>query len=210
MRRHARGLTLIELLIAAAIFAVVGVMAYQALFSLLESREGTQRAADRLAAVQYAVFRMTDDLRQLADRPVRSQVPREGLPLFTPDDGERVLAFTRGGRPNPAGQARGSLARVHWAVEDGRLLRYLLPWPDTLPGQAPQRRVLLERVQAVELRFLAGDDRWRGRWPPLEVPVDAAGLPRAVELTLVLEDWGEVIRLLPLPAADGGTGAGAG
>lgn len=207
MRSGVRGLTLIELLIAAAIFAVVGVMAYQALFSLLGAREATQRQADRLAAVQYAVFRLSDDLRQVADRPVRAQVPREGLPLFTPDDGERVLAFTRGGQPNPAEQARSSLVRVHWAVEDGRLLRYLSPRPDTLPGQAAQRRVLLDRIEGVELRFLGGGDAWRDRWPPLDAPPDGVGLPRAVELTLVLEDWGEVIRLLPLAGAAGAAGA---
>jgi len=194
-----RGLTLLELLIATAVFALVGVMAYAALFSVLDSRDSTRRQADRLAAVQYAVSRMVDDIRQFADRPVRAQVPSEGAPLFTPTDGVRLLTLTRGGRPNPADQARSSLARVHWLLdEDDRLLRATHAHTDALPGQTPQRRVLLERVDSVELRFLDRASRWQQRWPPLNTAAGETPLPRAVEFTLELADWGEIVRLVPL------------
>lgn len=199
MRRRQHGLTLIELLIATAVFAMVGVMVYGALFSVLDSREATDRQAQRLAAVQYAVTRLADDLRQVVDRPVRSQVPTEGAPLFTPTDGMRVLTLTRGGRPNPADQLRSSLARVHWVLdEDNRLLRATQAHADVLPGREPQRRVLLDNVEAVEIRFLDRASRWHQRWPTGDTGAGAMKLPWAVEFTLVLADWGEIVRLIPL------------
>lgn len=210
MKRRNHGFTLIELLIATAIFALVGVMAYSALFSVLEARASTERAAERLAAVQFAVFRLTEDLRQTVDRPVRAQVPDERLPLFIPVDGERVLTLTRGGLPNPADQQRSSLVRVHWLLREGRLLRGLMVHPDTLPGQEARRRLLLDEVDAVELRFLGAGDEWHDRWPPLNAGPQSPGLPRAVELTLVLPDWGEVTRLVPLAGSGIAAAAGEG
>lgn len=202
MRRAVRGLTLLELLIATGIFALVGVMAYTALFSLLEARDTGERQADRLAALQYAVSRLSQDLRQAVDRPVRALVPTEGAALFTPTDGKRVLVLTRGGRPNPAGLIRSTLARVHWAVDgDDRLLRAVQARTDQLPGTEPRRRVLLDNVESVELRFLDPDSRWQNRWPPQQSATPVEGLPRAVEVTLVLSDWGEIVRLIPLAGA---------
>ena len=199
MRRRSRGLTLIELLVATAVFAVVGVMAYGALFSVLEARAAADRQAQRIAAVQYAVFRLVDDLGQVVDRPARSQIPAERAPLFTPTDGTRVLTLTRGGRPNPADQARSSLVRVHWILDDDdRLLRAVQARVDTLPGSEPRERVVLEDVESVELRFLDRASRWHERWPTLDPGAGADTLPWAVEVTLVLADWGRVVRLIPL------------
>jgi len=66
----------------------------------------------------------------------------------------------------------------------------------------PREILLLDRVTAFTVRFL-DQDEWRSDWPP---PVDEAEteqqdadpLPRAVEIRLTLEDWGEITRLLPL------------
>jgi general secretion pathway protein J len=211
MRRDQHGLTLIELLIATAVFAMVGVMVYGALFSVLDSRKATDRQAQRLAAVQYAVTRLTDDLRQVVDRPVRAQVPTEGAPLFTPTDGVRVLTLTRGGRPNPANQLRSSLARVHWVLdEDDRLLRAVGVHADTLPGSSPQRRLVLKDVESVELRFLDAGSRWQERWPPLNTAAGTIPLPSAVEFTLNLADWGEIVRLVPVTGGTATTAPGGG
>ena len=199
MNRSCRGLTLVELLVATAVFAVIGVMAYSALFSVLEARDTADRQADRLAAVQYAVSQLTDDLRQVVDRPVRAQVPVQGAPLRTPNDGVGVLVLTRGGRPNPAAQARSSLARVHWGLDPaGRLLRAVQTRADLLPGEPPRDRVMLDDVEAVELRFLDRARRWHPRWPSLDPGAGADTLPWAVEVTLELADWGEIVRLVPM------------
>jgi len=204
MSRRAHGVTLLELLVALAIFAIIGVAAYTALFSVLDARAVTKRQSERLAAVQYAVGMLGDDLRQAVDRPVRAVQPGEGGALAAPGTGGYVFALTRGGWPNPAQVARSTLIRVTWSLDGARLLRSWHARPDALAGVEPVRRVVLDDVDDVRLRFLAPDGHWDDRWPPLNA-AGTTGLPRAVEVTLDLADWGEIRRLFALP--DGTTPA---
>jgi general secretion pathway protein J len=199
-----RGFTLLELLVALAIFTVIGAAAYTGLFAVLEARDATRAESERLAAVQYAVDTFVDDLTQATDRSVRSVQPRQRAPLYAPGpDIEPLLAVTRGGWPNPAGLPRSTLARVEWLLDDRQLLRQTRARPDAPDQVEPVRRRVLERVDAVDLRFQDAEGEWSPRWPPLNAPDSAAMLPRAVEVTLELADWGEVRRLVALPPGDG-------
>jgi general secretion pathway protein J len=135
---------------------------------------------------------------------VRSVQPRQRAPLYAPGpDIEPLLAVTRGGWPNPAGLPRSTLARVEWLLDDRQLLRQTRARPDAPDQVEPVRRRVLERVDAVDLRFQDAEGEWSPRWPPLNAPDSAAMLPRAVEVTLELADWGEVRRLVALPPGDG-------
>jgi len=196
----ARGFTLIELIVAMAIFALIGVGAYTALFAVLDAREATKAQSERLAAVQYATDAMVADLRQAVARPVRSIDPQRRVPLYAPGTGaDPLLAITRGGSPNPAGLARSNLTRVRWHLVDSGVERSVLPRPDASQRADPPQRRLLERVESVDLRFLGQDGAWDDRWPPLNAE-RAVNLPRAVEVTFELTDWGEIKRLVALPA----------
>lgn len=195
-----RGFTLLELLVALAIFTVIGAAAYTGLFSVLEAREATRAQSERLAAVQYAVDTFVDDLAQATDRPVRNIQPRARAPLYAPGpDIDPLLAVTRGGWPNPARLPRSTLARVEWLLDERELVRQTRARPDAPDQVEPVRRRLLERVDGVSLRFRDAEGEWSPRWPPLNAPDAAAALPRAVEVTLELADWGEVRRLVALP-----------
>ncbi len=202
----ARGFTLLELLVAIAIFALIGLGAYTALFAVLDARAATQKQSERLAAVQYAVDTLVDDLRQAVNRPIRATRPARRAPLYAP--GERsdpLIAVTRGGRANPADLPRSTLARVRWHLDDGALERSVRARPDAPVTSDVRRRRLLDRVDAVTFRILATDDEWNERWPPLNAGPDT-GLPEAVEVTFELADWGEVTRLVALARGGGGGG----
>ena len=199
-----RGFTLLELLVALAIFTVIGAAAYTGLFAVLEAREATRAESERLAAVQYAVDTFVDDLAQATDRPVRSVQPRQRAPLYAPGPGlQPLLAVTRGGWPNPARLPRSTLGRVEWLLEDRQLLRQTRARPDAPDQIEPVRRRLLERVDDVALRFRDAAGDWSPRWPPLNAPDSIPALPRAVEVTMELADWGEIRRLVALPRGDG-------
>lgn len=208
-----RGVTLLELLVAVAIFALIGVAAYTALFSVLDAREATERQSERLAAVQYAVGALVSDLEQVVNRPVRSIQAAQRLPVVAQPGAGPALAVTRGGWFNPAGLPRSTLVRAQWSLDGNRLVRSWRGRPDALAGVEPERRVLLERVDAIDFRFQDGAGEWHDSWPPLNANPADVGLPRAVELSLQLPDWGEIRRLVALPQGPpptlGGAGGGA-
>ena len=61
--------------------------------------------------------------------------------------------------------------------------------------------MLLDGVDNVRVRFLNDEDKWEKEWPPKEEELETESkpkLPRAVEVTVVLNDWGEITRVFPL------------
>ena len=58
--------------------------------------------------------------------------------------------------------------------------------------------MLLDQVRTVSLRFMDQNQSWHEQWPPLGYSgPDALRLrPIAVEITLDLEDWGKIVRLV--------------
>ncbi len=196
-RSSAAGFTLLELLVALAIFALLAAMAYGGLRSVLEARASSDAAAARLARLQSTLLMLERDLSQAVDRGVRDAYG-DPQPALVGDDGG--LELTRGGYLNPLGGPRSDLQRVAWRLRDGALERADWKVLDRAQDSTPYTAPLLRNVRALHLRFLDARHRWQPSWPP---PADgrtaAAGLPLAVEVTLELKDWGTLVRLLPLP-----------
>ena len=197
--RRMRGFTLLEVLIAVAVFAVVGVMAYGGLQAVLAQQAIARDNADRFRELQFAVQQVSRDLLQLNPRPVREPLG-DGYraALFSDPRGEVLLEFTRGGWTNPLGQPRAAVQRVAYVLEDDLLLRRHWFVPDQTLGEEPVERELLSGVQEVRLRFFAPGG-WSEEWPAGGVGADPSLRPLAVEITLELEDWGEIVRLIEVP-----------
>lgn len=190
---RAHGFTLLELLVAIALFAVLAGMAYGSLDSLSRGSMQLQQAGARLAAIQRAIDLMARDLRQSGHRGVRDAYGRPLAPIAGAPQG---LELTRAGYANALAQPRAELQRVGWRREGETLQRLHHPSLDRA-GAPPRVDDLLQGVQALELRYLDSDGREHDRWPPPRVPAEE--LPRAIEVRLVLEDYGALRRLLELP-----------
>jgi general secretion pathway protein J len=197
--RRARGFTLLEVLIAVAVFAVVGVMAYGGLQAVLAQQAIARDNADRFRELQFAVQQVSRDLLQMNPRPVREPLG-DGYraALYSDPRGEVLLEFTRGGWTNPLGQPRAAVQRVAYVLEEDRLLRQHWFVPDQTLGEEPVEREVLSGVQEVRLRFF-GPGGWSEEWPAGGTGSDPSLRPLAVEVTLELEDWGEIRRLLEVP-----------
>lgn len=196
-----RGFTLLELLVAMAVFALIGAAAHAGLTQMLAVHARLSADSVRLAEVVRAVDLLARDLAQLAPRPVRDPLGRVEPALVGGSAHRPALAFTRGGWPNPAGLARADLRRLVWSVEDGQLWRGDWPVLDRVDPAGPERAPLLGGVRALRLRFLDASDRWQSDWPPRGLAPGSPVLPRAVEFVLELEDWGELLRLVPVAGA---------
>jgi general secretion pathway protein J len=194
------GFTLLELLVALAIFALLSVMSYGGLNTVLRQRAVTEVEAGRLAEVQKIYMLMQRDLEQIILRPVRGEYG-DTLPALSGGDG---IQFTRGGWNNPLGHPRSNLQRVGYAMVDGHLTRYVWIVLDRAQDTQPLEQPLSDQVTALDVRYLDDSDEWLTAWPnPAKVaaaggvPVDE--LPRAVEITLTHRQYGTLVWLFRMP-----------
>ena len=69
---------------------------------------------------------------------------------------------------------------------------------DATLSNEPVKRELIDHVKSVKVRFMDNQKQWQEQWPPLNAtPQTITRLrPLAVEITLDLEDLGEVIRVI--------------
>jgi len=200
------GFTLLELLVALAVFAIMATAAYSGLRSVLFTRAAVEEENRRLAAVQLAVFRLEQDIEQALPRGVRDEYGEPQPALHGGELLSDTLVLTRAGWDNPLGQLRANLQRVAYRLREGRLWRLYWTVLDRGGAMEPRETLLLDQVREFRVRFLDQSDAWQNDWPPPassaadhSLPPDPNVLPRAVEITLTLEDWGAITRLLPLP-----------
>ncbi|MES9871208.1 MAG: type II secretion system minor pseudopilin GspJ [Sedimenticola sp.] len=186
-----RGFTLLELLVAIAIFATLSLMVFSGLRTLLDSREHTDRIATRLGRLQTAFLFMQQDLSQAVDRETRDPFGDSNPAMFQ-ETGENSLVFVQGGKIGMESE-RVSLQRIAYQLDEGRLLRLNWPVLDLYQGSKPASIELMDNLSGMEVRFLG--EQWYEHWPPQVAEGLDHPLPRAVEVTLTTERWGEVQRV---------------
>ncbi|MBF0128022.1 MAG: type II secretion system minor pseudopilin GspJ [Magnetococcales bacterium] len=190
-----RGFTLLELMAALAVFAVIATMAHGALHTLLETRRAGERRMEALAAWQWLFTQLGRDIEQSVPRFVIDGGNRSHPALRGGSGGVFFLELTHTGHPNPGGAARSALQRVAWSREEGRIRRHAWPTLDRVAGDDPGGVVLLDGAGSVEIRFLGRDGRWREVWPEPGAGDGATMLPRAVEIVVEKRGWGRMRRL---------------
>lgn len=215
-----RGFTLIEMLLAIAIFALLGLAANAVLGTVLKNDEVTQDFSNRLRYLQQGFGAIERDLGQMVARTPRlleggrgTTVLQSGSDML--DSESEALSFFRIGWLNPDGKLpRGSLQSVAYVVIAGKLERWYYPYPEPEFGAQPLKTVLFDKVLSVEYAFFVGD-KWEKR-------IEATTLPEAIAMEVELEGIGKIQRkfLLPkgsMPKSDddegkdkGGDGSGDG
>jgi general secretion pathway protein J len=191
------GFTLLELLVATAIFAIVGMMAFGGFNAVLAQRDRTMENLERLKDVQFAMRILAQDLVQIVPRPVRDELGNQEQPALLADERhEYVIEFTRAGWTNPAALPRPTLQRVAYRLEEETLIREYWPVLDRTLSNVPVEMELLEDVEAIEFRFLDVQREWQTEWPPLGAagPIASRARPLAVEVAVELLDWGRITR----------------
>ena len=220
MRGH-RGFTLVELMVALFIAAVMFAIGYGAIKQALTSHDSLKDKQAQLLELQNAVRVMEQDFVQIAPRPVRQPVGDEpaqpalaggtmggtqaALSAST-TGAPPIVAFTRTGWANPRGLQRTGLQRVAYFLENGTLRREHWSVLDPTLASTTTRRDLLTHVKAFTIRYMDVNHQWQEQWPPatnttlISQALEATlrERPLAVEITLDTEDWGKVVRIVEI------------
>jgi general secretion pathway protein J len=205
---HSSGFTLLELLVAMFIAAIIFAMGYGAINQAVKSRVELQEQQAKLLELQTAVRVIEQDFVQLAPRPIRQPVGSDYYPALMSNNSttsssgnttQPVVALTRAGWTNPSGLQRPALQRVAYYFEKGTLRREYWTVLDPTQASQPVKRDILTHLKSVSLRFYSQGQTWGPQWPLSTRPDDYPTRPVAVEITLETEDFGKILRVIELP-----------
>lgn len=198
------GFTLLELLVALSVFALLAIMAYTGLQNVLDTAAHVEASAQQTARLQLVFNRLEQDFSQMIQRPVRDALGDEQAAV---QGQAQAIVFTRTGWQNPLQRRRSDLQRVAWLLQENVLYRRYWSVLDGAQESDWLEAEMLEHVEAVEFRYLDAQSDWHNEWPPpLQNTTNAFATNligdfkpkaqlKAVELTLTLQDWGELRRL---------------
>jgi general secretion pathway protein J len=198
-RSAQRGFTLLEIIVATVILAVMGLMAYRAVSEAQVAVTNAEGHMDRLRKTQQAVQLLVTDFRTLAPRPVRETIgDGSRAALLRDPNAISIVELSHAGWPNGAGTPRGTVQRVIYRLEEGKLIREHWTVADPTLSTPPVKLELLDHVERVEVRYMNSSREWIEQWPPFGNTQDFgfSMRPLAVEITLVLLEYGELRRLV--------------
>jgi general secretion pathway protein J len=246
------GFTLVEILVAMLILAIMAALGYSTYRSARISAERTEESLKRSREIEFGMRMIAADLAQIVPRPVREilgSTTRRAAVIGTPGAGDvtaspaslgaptgagsshsspgpsmsfnsgpgfnsgssfgsttdskalPMIELTRAGWSNTAGQQRGTLQRVSYALVGDVLKRSYQINLDTVQGNKPVVQDLLTGVKGVQLRYLDMNQAWQNQWPETttiqnSVNTDWQSRPVAVEIIVQFKDWGAIRRVI--------------
>lgn len=213
------GFTLLEMIIAIAISAIVAAMAYESLAGASNNAERTREVLNDINKVDRAWQLIGQDMRNiLPTMGLRGIFKAASLGSKGKDSFQVVMQFTRRGWINPMGRMRSDLQQVNYRIAEGKLIRDYLPernkpLEDIDFEKEALHQVLLENVIDFQMRFLTKgmiasngksvlegegySNNWPTTWPPSDNMTDPD--LRAFEITIEVEGMGRSVRLYEFP-----------
>jgi general secretion pathway protein J len=213
-RQQALAFTLVEVLVALVIFAVLAVIGYRTLSSIFDARERLSQQSSVLRDQALFFTRLEADLGALLPRKTRNAdgVSEPELMVLSAAVSavDPVIVFTRTGFAGASG-ANAAPQRIGYRLNDGKI--ELLVWDgiDAAPRALPNTYSALANVREFRWRVLDRSGNWRADWPirtgvpsATAASVVSSPFPAALELTLVQGDAAPIVRLFALREVIGG------
>ncbi|GAB4190256.1 MAG: type II secretion system minor pseudopilin GspJ [Wenzhouxiangellaceae bacterium] len=187
------GFSLLEIVLAVAVFGLIAAAGYAGLDQLSRSAGIQREAAAELEQLQLTMALLEQDLAQTINRPVTDANGRELAALI---GDSTQFSLTRSGWSNPLALPRSELKRVMWRFDGQRWQRWLWPVLDRLPLTQPRLDQQLENVIELRCRYRDHSGGWHDQWPQDDT---VSPLPAGIEIVLQRGPDNRLRRLLELP-----------
>lgn len=206
MRRAISGMTLLEVLVALSIFSLIATAGYTGLrqgISIHDHLQTKRQFWRQLDSVMTLIQQDLDQARNLAPRvPAWEAVAFRGAADEYSGEQGQLLLFTRGGHFSFREGPISPYQRISYHLRDGTLYRAISQRLNTPIGVQASEAGLLDGVSALQMRYLDQNRQWISAWPRTQNLQTPAGLPRAVELTLALENQSTYTRVFHVGASN--------
>lgn len=183
------GLTLIEILVAMSLLAILTVMGYRAFGNLLNAREHIMQTGERWIQLARVLRRVEADLQRLPRQPATDDSGQPRAVLQLQGDGQgQVLQLQLASQRYPDGEEQ-----VWYRAADG------LQWQAGPSGRAidDSRLPLLGHGYRIAWRVLAANGQWHTQWPP--ATISERPQARALEMRVAIPGDEAVRRIWALP-----------
>tara|TARA_Y100001934_G_C12334043_1_gene766604 strand:- start:1422 stop:2027 length:606 start_codon:yes stop_codon:yes gene_type:complete len=192
-----RGFTLIEILVALTLFAILATLTSSFLYKALNTREHLNKQNDMLAQLERALIIIQQDLIQIIDTPLSST---NVSAHFLGD--QQAIEFTRMHSafifPTSKFQA---LQKIKYYCTPHQLIRQTQSvYSD---NNTIHKKIILDGLETCEFQFLNHLLAVQTQWQVIPYDEDSLehALPIAVKLSFSTSSWGDFSRIWLIPLA---------
>lgn len=203
MNTAERGFSLIEMLVALFIFALLSTASVAALAMTLDAKENLGEASDYLGEFAIARSLLRSDVGQLSRRGVKDVYGTPQNASFWGGDADEdgtFLRFSRRGWQNYSAAPRASLQYVEYAWVGTRIVRRSRSYLDPTPDTPIFEQTILSGVRDVRVSFFV-NGLWQTSWAAAPRAVPGGGLPKVVAIEIETTRFGVVRQLFPTSSA---------
>lgn len=187
IRQH--GFTLIEILIALAIFAIMATITSVTLSNIFRTRDQVQTHANHLADLQFGYHLLAQDLSHSVALPMYNFNNRP-LGSFLGELKQFTLSRDHFFAADKA-ELSGQIQRIRYVFSDQQLFRQLLDKHNKIINQT----VLLKNIDSLKLSYLQKKKYWREKWQDWR----NNSLPSAVLIKIKFKQLGRLELLFRIP-----------
>lgn len=192
-----KGFTLLEVLIAIAIFSIISLASFTIFDSVLKGDASAKLRSERQNELQRAFILIERDITQIARRTIRfdGEAPLTKFIQSAQDSfssEEQAIAFVRHGWTNPGLLLpRSDMQAVAYRLTEETLERLHFNFVDSVVGEEPKVRPLITDVTKLTFEYYDGK-KWQEKW-------ENNNLPLAIAIEIETKDYGVIRRQFLVP-----------